>query len=80
MQTGWKLKRPSPKQQKEVQDIRSGRTGSGFGRGMTKYKWQQKKIKLVTGNIYKKKNSGAVYRIQKTPINSKKNNTKAKER
>ena len=30
--------------------------------------------------VFKKQNSGALYRIQKTPSNSKENDTKAKKR
>ena len=66
MQTGRKLKRPSSKQQKKVQDIRSGRTGNGFGRGMKKYNGQQKKRKLATENIYKTKQWSTIQNIKDT--------------
>jgi len=78
--TDWlEIKEAITKQQKRTKGIRSGRTGNGFERGMTKYNWQQKKRKLITESIYKTK-QWTIYRIQKTPSNSKENDTKAKKR
>ena len=71
--------RPLPKQQKRVQGIRSGRTGNDFERGMTKYKWQQKKRKIATESIYKTKLWSTIQNT-KTPSNDKENDTKTKKR